>query len=842
MKKLFIVPHSHYDAEVFKTREEYLEWGYSIIIETLRMLKKYPDYRFVLDQVALIKPFLEKYVELREAFQEMVDNGRLEISCGMYIMPDVNIPSGESLIRQIFVGKDFCKKELGVDVKTGWMIDTFGHHPQMPQIMKKSGFEYYVFARVAKESTSEFYWVGIDGTSILTHWAPHHYIVFWNSPNYLKGFTEFSEKVYKGLEHYAATDTIMAMEGQDFNNPVEHTVEMVSEHNKNQDKRIELKIATPLEFFKDLEKQKDQLTHVCRDFNPVFQGCYSSRIDIKQWNRFLENYLYNAELFEALLLSQNPSINNLDLSKAWELVLFNQFHDVICGCHVDKVFDKVITRYKQAKYLIDCSIEENLKKLVQNIDTTGEGEPFVVFNTLSWERNDKVEVSVAFDDQNTFEIGIVDSNKKIIPSQIIKVDRYSNGSIKQASVLFIARVPSIGYDVFRVVKNPIVSPEKEQNNLNVVYGMTEINNGTIENEFLKLEVNLWTGAIKSIVSKEDNIEFVNPDQRELNVLVKEADMGDFWEINSPLKGGATYPVDRKFPLPQKGYGHLSTEYGGCSDITNGSIKKEYVFDQKLPSYTFQTRVLLYSGIPRIEIKSSLINNEENVRYRVAFPVNIKNGEVTYEIPFGAIQRPEGEFPAQNWIDYSDSQKGIGLINCGLPGNGVVDDTLFLSILKCTSFVSYGDVGGFDPSASSSMGMEKGVKHEYSYALVPHQGDYKDALMYRHGMELNHPLIVYKTKSRTGILESEKSFINIDKPNISISCLKKSDNGFIVRMYEAEGKASTDVTMGFGINVKEIIEVDLIQNEVVEAEKLIIDNNSVSFIMSKYQIKSFEVKV
>ena len=156
--RLFIIPHTHYDAVVFKTRSEYLEMGLPIILHALRCLQADSRYRFVLDQVCYIRPFLERYPEEEAAFREMVAQGRLQIACGMDTMADVNIPSGESFVRQVLYGKGYCRDKLGLEVTTGWALDTFGHHPQMPQLLRKAGFDCYYFFRGVPDSRtpSEF--------------------------------------------------------------------------------------------------------------------------------------------------------------------------------------------------------------------------------------------------------------------------------------------------------------------------------------------------------------------------------------------------------------------------------------------------------------------------------------------------------------------------------------------------------------------------------------------------------------------------------------------------------------------------------------------------------------
>ncbi len=159
---LFFVPHTHWEGAVFQTREGYLDMGLPNILRALKLLKAYPSYRFVLDQACYVKPFLERYPEEEAAFRKFVAEGRLAIVGGTDVMPDVNMPSGESFVRQILYGKGYFRRKLGVDVTVGWQVDTFGHHAQMPQLMRLAGFRSFWFSRgVASPNTpADMIWKG----------------------------------------------------------------------------------------------------------------------------------------------------------------------------------------------------------------------------------------------------------------------------------------------------------------------------------------------------------------------------------------------------------------------------------------------------------------------------------------------------------------------------------------------------------------------------------------------------------------------------------------------------------------------------------------------------------
>src|SRR6202789_1988844 len=182
--RLWLIPHTHWEGAVFKTREEYLEEDLPNILEALHLLRAFPEYRFVLDQVAYVKPFLDRYPDQAEEFRKLITEGRLQIVGGNDVMLDVNIPSGESWVRQVLYGKGYYHRTLNVDVNTGWALDTFGHHAQMPQLLKLAGYQSYWFQRgvPGNQTPSEFQWAGIDGTKIPAFWLPLGYGLFYPTP------------------------------------------------------------------------------------------------------------------------------------------------------------------------------------------------------------------------------------------------------------------------------------------------------------------------------------------------------------------------------------------------------------------------------------------------------------------------------------------------------------------------------------------------------------------------------------------------------------------------------------------------------------------------------------
>jgi alpha-mannosidase len=255
--------------------------------------------------------------------------------------------------------------------------------------------------------------------------------------------------------------------------------------------------------------------------------------------------------------------------------------------------------------------------------------------------------------------------------------------------------------------------------------------------------------------------------------------------------------------------------------------------------TFATTVRLYNNLRRIDVRTHLLNQDQFVRYRVLFPTTIQDGRSVHEIPFGSIQRPAAiEFPAQNWIDYGNGQQGIALLNRGLPGNTVSDGTMMLSLLRSTRIVAYGFGGGYEPGMSSDSGLQLGKEFTFDYALVPHAGDWRQAAVYREGMEFNQPLLAGTLAPHAGPLPSRWGLLEITPHNVVLTTLKPgSDGTAVLRVYEADG-APTRATIRPSVPLVAAEEVNLMEDP---GPACPVKDNALQFDLRPFEIKTFKLR-
>jgi len=832
-----VIPHTHWEGAVFKTRAEYLDIGLPHILKALNLLKRYPDYRFVLDQMCYVRPFLERYPAEAAAFQRFLEEGRLQIAGGTDSMHDNNMPSGESIVRQFLLGKGYFRERLGYEVKTGWGLDTFGHNAQMPQILKLAGMESYWFQRGVPniQTPAEFLWQGIDGTRVPAFWLPISYGALANIPANLNEFERMVRSRFDALAPFARGYGRVLMAGADVWEPEEGLPGMVARFNAAGAAPFGLRFGVPADYEAIVASNRPDRPVIAGELNPVFQGIYSSRIEVKQWTRELERLLTSAESLGVLAGLAGGYADGEALERAWEPVLFNQAHDVASGVMVDKVFDDTMAGFRFSKRLADGILNSRLEEITAAVDTQGGGVPLVVFNLLGWPRTDFVEAEAGITEPGVQEITLLDPSGKPAPFQIMRAERNGDGGLRLAAIGFVAKdVPAMGYAVYRVVpgRPPGWSFGRSADT-------RYEDQGSIENEFYRAAFNLWTGEMTSLALKENGWEAL---KGPANVVAREEDGGDFWELYGTLNGARFTAMTREVPGPRPQAAQFSNQFvGGSGAARNGPVVSEFRISHPFGKNHFTTRVRMYAGVRRVDIRTEITNQEQFVRYRALFPSTVENGRNTQEIPFGSIERPRSrEFPAQNWIDYSAGGRGLALLNRGLPGNNVAGDTLLLSLMRSARLISYGYAGGYEPGVSSDSGLEVGKHFVFDYALVPHAGDWRDAGVYRSGLEFNHPLVVKTAAPHAGKLPKRWGLLRIPAGRVVVSALKPARGGGVVlRVYEPAGEPARGVRVQFETRLATAHEANLLEDA---GREIPVAENGFTFDLRPFEIKTFRLRL
>ncbi len=830
----WLVPHTHWEGAVFKTREEYLEMGLPHILTAVRLLKEHPNYRFALDQAAYFRPFLERYPEEADAFRRFVAEGRLQIVCGLDVMPDDNMPGGEAFVRQILYAKGYCREALGVEVTVGWLLDTFGHHAQMPQVLRLAGYNSFWFARgVADRSKmpSEFDWQGLDGTRIPAFWLPHSYGYLYGPPQDLPHFTTFMKEHWDGLAPFSSGGDRVGLAGVDVSEPEIYVPDLVEQFNRQPNLPFTLRLGVPTDFEATVAQRKEKPV-ITGERNPLFQGIYSSRIELKQRMREIEQLLASAEKLGALANWLGTPTDSDQTWRAWEPALFNVTHDLASGVMTDLVYADTVRSYDFSQRLAEELIEARLGAVLSRVNTRGTGVPLAVFNTLGWERTDAAQGDVGFAEGGVADFELFDAAGQAVPAQLLEAEHFEDGGLRRVKFAFVARaVPALGYSVYHVVSRK--STGQARTTALETNGMV-----ALENDNYEVKVDLTTGALTSLRVKPGDWEaLAGP----ANVVARETDNGDFWELYHNLDGGQNVMMTRPLNVPQPGQARFSTEEAAKSgSVRRGPVFSEIEVSHPFGANTIATRVRLYQGLRRLDFETRILNQDKFVRYRVLVPTTLKGGRNFQEIPFGALERPQAqEFPAQNWIDCGDGERGVALLNRGLPGNNVAEGTLMLSLLRSSRIQSYGIGGGFEGQGSDS-GLELGKQLTFRYALVAHAGDWRAAAVWRAGLEFNHPLLVRKAAAHPGSLPARWGWLEVSPANVALSALKPAKDGAtVLRVYETAGRATPGVMIKLQARVLAANEANLMEDA---GARMAVAKDAVQFDLHPFEIKTIKLRL
>jgi alpha-mannosidase len=840
---IYVVPHTHYDATWVFTKEDYFYIYIDLIIRKVIQLLDNNEFKFLIEQTFLLEEIERRYPEIFSKIRENIKNKRIEIANGERLMADTMLTQEETIVREILFGKRYLKEKFGVDVPVMWQADSFGLNAQLPQIYKKSGYRWVAFRRGCPENKpSEFLWEGLDGTRILTHWMPLGYRAGLD-------LTKLEEN-YRKLRKLALTNHILMPSGSGVTMPQPHTVDVVETWNKSN--RPKIKIATPSEFFEELEKATKDFPirrgeMYSGKYSEVFPDCCSSRIWLKKSLRRYENWLLSFERFVTIL----KTINHNDFSGQyleelrdfWTKVLFMGFHDVVPGTGMDSAYEEVRDYIGYLKTKLSYLHPKVLKEVVNVDSKDGVQGDIAVFNPLSWEVSNWVEVDLNFNEGEVKKIGGLKSGDEEINIEILRFTRYEDESLRYARIGFVATVPPIGYRVYSIMRS---KPRKKGT------AFIKIRGNIIETEHLRVRFDPEDGLIDIFKNGERICK--------ANELVLEEEIGDLYyhkeTIGFPLKTesgeGIKYGSFRmknfwidKSPLRR--VINIETDYF--------SLRWPYRLVDTLKPLVWRhnflrvsKKIIVYRDLPRIDFVTTVRNNHPRLRLRVRFSTDIKLPEYYCDSQFGAVGRPtnqyyfkpegwketpSGVFPSLRWVDYSDGKKGLTVINRGTPENEVRDGNVYITLLRGVGMLSSDGKAG--PVIPVPDARETKI-YTFRYSIYPHEGDWKAAKSYKTGYEFNYNLVAMQLP-RKGKFRLKRSFISIEPDNLVMTALKPSEDGtgIIVRFYEASGE-DTDAKITLFRKPVRVVKTNLIEEE----EDEIPFEDTISMKIKPYEITSLKI--
>jgi alpha-mannosidase len=784
--------HSHIDVAWLWPYAETKRKCSRTFSSVMRLMEQYPEYIFSQSQAQLYEFTKENYPALYEDIKQRVKEGRWDVTGSMWVEADCNLCSGESLIRQILVGKNFFKDEFGIETDVLWLPDVFGYAAALPQILKKAGVNYFSTIKINwsqfnRFPYSTFYWKGIDGTRILTHFPPTTDYNAYPEPR----------KLLQQVELFAEKDrcdwSLLSYGwGDGGGGPDRRHLEFLKRM-KNLEGLPRCKQMKVSEFFHKIDGCPDLPEWSGELYLELHRGTYTTQGRNKRYNRKAELLYRDAELLSSIAEPLGSEYPREELLREWKRILCNQFHDVIPGSSIRAVYEETDQMYPEILAVGEKIANNALTKLAEHIDTTGEGDALIVMNTLPWDR-----VDVA-----TIKLPSKGDYKVVSP--------YGNETVSQVvgdSLRFIVTVPSMGYAVYRLIKK---APGRFESNLRV-------SKRGLENRFFKIALDA-KGLITSIVEKSTGREVLLPGQKGNLLQLFEDKPNDFdaWDID--------FFYDDKW--------EDITDLESMEIVEQGPVSAAIVMTRRFGKSMLKQKMIIYEDIPRIDFETWVDWHEDHKCLKVAFPVDVNASKARYEIQFGNVERPthtntswdvaKFEVAAHRWADISEEDFGVSLMNDCKYGHHTKSTTMRLTLLRSPK----------DPDEAADMG-----EHVFTYSLMPHAGDYIQAKTVRRGYELNVPLIVHIAKSSKGNLPKQKSFFSVDAENVVLETVKKAEkeDAKILRFYECHNRRAL-VNVKVEVPFSRVYECDLMERNICQVDSR---DGQFSFEMKPFEIKTFKL--
>jgi alpha-mannosidase len=767
----------------------------------LQLMYEYPGYTFTQTAAACNEWLADKYPSMNAEIARRIKEGRWEIVGGMWVEPDLNMPDGESLVRQLLVGKRWYKQAYGVDVRIGWNPDSFGYTWQLPQIYKKSGIDYFVTQKMTWNDTNQlpfklFWWESPDGSKVLTYF-PHDYGNTNMSPARLASDLAAARQRATGMTEMMDLYGV----GDHGGGPTRSVLDEAAHWTGTGHVTPKYEFGTAQSYFTALEKQiaPDSpvwgYQSIAKGYTPppavpgmvniptwkselyfeYHRGVMTSQANHKRNMRESEEEVLNAEKWSSLAWLDGKSYPGAELTEDWKKVLFNQFHDLAAGSGIGQIYKDAQKDYDVVRWSTNEIDNQALQTVTERIDTSNgkqisEGHSLVVFNPLGWNRSGEIEVRLS-----GYPHGFVlRDSKNALGEGSNLFPKVSHDGVEYYRIS-IMNVPAFGYKVFQIfpVKDFPQFGIAEQPQIS-----ENSNSFSIDSWRYHIDIDKETGCISSIHEQGSKYDSLSTGGcgNELQAFTDTPKDYDAWNIDSGT-------LDQKPTVISKAD---SVELIG--KYPNQAVR----ITRHWQNSKFIQTISLPRNADYIDIDNDIDWHESHVLLKAAFPLAASGPFATYEIPYGAIDRPttrnnswekaQFEVEAMRWADLSGpgpdgKVHGLSVLNQTKYGYDAVGNTLRLTLLRSPKW----------PDPEADMG-----HHHFHYALYPHAGTWKDALTIRHGYEYNYPLTAIVTTAHPGTLPASHSFASVTPENVVLTAVKKAEdaNGLIFRVYEWAGKEAT----------------------------------------------------
>ncbi|XP_069480651.1 alpha-mannosidase 2C1 isoform X2 [Ambystoma mexicanum] len=737
--------HCHIDTAWLWPYEETIRKCARSWVTAVRLMEKDPTFIFTCSQAQQFEWVKSWYPGLYSQIKDCVRRGQFVPVGGTWVEMDGNLPSGEAMVRQFLQGQLFFQKEFGFMCTEFWLPDTFGYSAQLPQVMSGCGIRRFLTQKLSWSLVNTFphhtfFWEGIDGSRVLTHFPPgNSYEMKVQVEEMLRTLKNNRDK--GRVNHSAALFGF----GDGGGGPTEKMLDRMKRM-QDTDGLPRLRPSTPDLFFLELEKDVSQFcTWIGELFLELHNGTYTTQAQIKKGNRECEQILHDIEIISCFALSQQATFQypSIKLTQLWRLLLLNQFHDVVPGSCIRLVVEDALQYYedirREGAELLSVALQSLLSSS-PSIDTALH-QGFAALNTLPWER-----------------------------TEVVSLD----GSGGEKSLALVT-VPSMGYTILKTFDTP----------LNPVTVIQQADYSVVmENGILRINVDP-TGRLTSLRLLPSNREAI-PEGCHGNQFVIFDDVPLYWDAWDVMD----YHLETRKPIASL----LKPLQIACTGGLRGSVK--FTVEISKNSIIHQ-ELILDAGCPFLRCQTEVEWNEAHKFLKVEFPAKVRSANATYEIQFGHLQRPTHfntswdwarfEVWGHRWMDLSEHGFGVALLNDCKYGCSVRGNVMSLSLLRAPKL----------PDATSDIG-----HHQFTYAVMPHAGSFQDAGVIQSAYNMNIPLHITPSASKEPLSWSAFSVLSPAVILETIKKSEERSDALVIRMYESHG-STVDTWLHTSLPIKEV---------------------------------------
>ena len=811
MKTVHLICNAHLDPVWHWECDEGAAAAVSTFRAAAKLCEEFDGFVFNHNEVILYEWIEEYEPKLFENIKRLVSEGKWHIMGGWYLQPDCNMPSGESFVRQILIGRKYFKDKFGARPTTAINFDSFGHSRGLVQILIKSGFDSYIIMRPDQSDswlkTGNFIWAGFDGSEIICHKIESGY-------NSLLG--KAVQKIKNHIERYrnSSTDLILWGVGNHGGGPSKKDLQEISSLMQN---NTEAKIihSIPEQYFKSIINLRTQMIKVDRDLNPRFTGCYTSQIRIKQKHRMLENEIYAAEK-----MLTSAAINGLleypvnELNQALKDLLFSQFHDVLCGTCVQPVEEFSLKVLDHGLEITSRLKTKAFFALASGQEPATEGQyPILIYNPHPYRVKDIFEFEFMLADQNWeefFSMPVVYHGNKRLPSQPEKENSNINLDWRKRVVFEAELEPSSMNRFDCIIKvlpsKPVPQVKHSSNYLFFI------------NDSMEVHINCKTGLIdRYIVEGFNYLEY----NSFLPIVIKDND--DSWRMDTD-----------RFDI-EEGYFELMDKENGSvfSGISRSFIDSVRVIEdgevrtvvECVMSYGL-SRICMVYKLPKrgtfIDVHIKVYWNEKSKMLKLSIPTTLKDANYFGQTAFGteSLSCDGTEVVSQKWSGCVSHNAGraVVCINDGIYGSSYINGEIRLSLLRSAAYTAHPVEGR--PLLVQDRYLPRMDQGERIYNFRLKAGSKEGVLK-----EIDYEALTYNEKpyvlsfSPSGYGVKPSPVIEVDNKQIIMTAFKKSeyDESYILRLFNSS-------SMEADANIK---------------LPLLGIHKGIKF--SKYEVKTFSVK-